>query len=146
MIKGIHHINIVVTDLEKAVEFFEILGFSVFERKDLTGKWIDDVTCLDRVTALYAGLHHNAFDTNIELLKYIHPEGDKFGLLSKANSIGIRHFAFQVQHIEDEIEKLEDHGAELFGTLQINPYGKKMVYVKGPDGIIVEFAEFSGRD
>jgi len=88
------------------------------------------------------GLRHPSFATDIELLQYNHPNGEKSNFLSKANSIGIRHFAFQVEQIEEEIEKLKKYGVELFGTLQTNPYGKKMIYIKGPDGIIVELAEF----
>jgi len=36
MILGIHHINIVVSKLKKAADFFEILGFCVFEEKELS--------------------------------------------------------------------------------------------------------------
>ena len=46
MILGIHHINLVVTDILESINFFEILGFSVFEEKELSGKWIDTVTGL----------------------------------------------------------------------------------------------------
>ncbi len=125
----------------RAADFFMLLGFSVFEQKELTGEWIDTVTGLHGVRALYAGLRHPAVSTVIELLHYITPEGVTFKGLSKANSIGIRHFAFQVQNIEEDIRKLQDFGVDFFGPLQTNPYGKKMIYVKGPEGIIVELAE-----
>lgn len=141
MIKGIHHINIVVTDIEYAADFFQLIGFSVFERKDLSGEWIDTVTGLKGVSARYAGLKHPGVDTAVELLQYNTPAGERFYGISKANSIGIRHFAFQVENIEDDIRKLQDYGAEFFGPLQTNPYGKKMIYLKGPEGIIVELAE-----
>ncbi len=141
MIKGLHHINIVVTDLEEAVRFFGILDFSVFERKVLSGEWIDRVTGLENVKAKYAGLKHESVQAAIELLQYLTPEGEKNPFISSANSIGIRHFAFQVENIEGMIEKLEGLGTEFFGPLQTNPYGKKMVYIKGPDGIILELAE-----
>ena len=141
MITGLHHINIVVTDMGKAADFFVLLGFSVYEQKELTGEWIDRVTGLHGVRALYAGLRHESVSTVVELLQYLHPEGECSAVLSKANSIGIRHFAFQVQNIEEDIRKLQDSGADFFGPLQTNPYGKKMIYVKGPEGIIVELAE-----
>ncbi len=141
MVKGFHHINIVVTDLEKAADFFLLLGFFVFERKELSGEWIDRVTGLKGVSARYAGLKHPGMETAVELLQYINPVGEKFHGISKANSIGIRHFAFQVENIEEDILKLQKYGVEVFSPLQTNPYGKKMIYVKGPEGIIVELAE-----
>ncbi len=141
MITGLHHINIVVTDLEKAICFFEILEFSVFERKNLSGEWIDRVTGLKNVEAKYAGLKHRSIYTAVELLQYVNPEGDKSPFISRPNSVGIRHFAFQVENIEKMIQKLENSRNEFFGLLQTNPYGKKMIYIKGPDGIIIELAE-----
>lgn len=141
MITGIHHINIVVTDLEEAVLFFATLGFYVFERKHLKGKWIDEVTGLFGIEAEYAGLRHDAVSTAVELLKYNSPKGEKNPFISNPNSIGIRHFAFQVENIEDMIRRLKSRGTEFFGQLQTNTYGKKMIYLKGPDGIILELAE-----
>ena len=141
MIKSLHHINIVVKDLEDAVSFFVFMGFSVFERKELSGGWIDSVTGLRDVRAKYAGLKHEAVSTAIELLQYINPEGDPSPFISQPNSPGIRHFAFQVENIESTVEKLKNRGTEFLGVLQTNPYGKKMIYLKGPDGIIVELAE-----
>lgn len=46
MLKGIHHINIVVKDLEKSRDFFRLFGFTVIHEKMLKGKWNDAVTGL----------------------------------------------------------------------------------------------------
>jgi len=141
MITGLHHINIVVTNLDEAIRFFEIFEFAVFERKALKGKWIDKVTGLEGVAAEYAGLKHEAVSTAVELLQYITPKGEKSPFISKANSVGIRHVAFQVADIETMSERLKKQGVPFLGSLQTNPYGKKMVYIEGPDGIILELAE-----
>ncbi|RKX92439.1 MAG: VOC family protein, partial [Spirochaetes bacterium] len=48
-------------------------GFFVFERKELSGEWIDRVTGLKGGSARYAGLKHPGMETAVELLQYINP-------------------------------------------------------------------------
>lgn len=142
MILGIHHINIVVTNIKQAVNFFDILGFSVFEEKELSGAWIDKLTGLKDVKAHYTALKYSGFPVVIELLQYVNPVSERCSLISRANSIGIRHIAFKVKNIEKYVEKLKNHGAVFFSPIQTNPYGKRMAYLKGPEDIILELAEF----
>ncbi len=142
MIRGLHHVNIVTSDAGKAAEFFGLFGFDVSERKELSGKWIDEVTGLENVSALYIGLRHPESETAVELLQYLHPAGTIPPSLPEPNAAGIRHLAFKVDDIEEEMARLGKYGVEFFSPLQVNPYGKKMVYLKGPDGIILELAEF----
>ena len=57
MITHIDHINISVTDLEKATSFFvDLLDFKVLEKAPLSGKWLDDVVGLNDVDATYVQL------------------------------------------------------------------------------------------
>ncbi|MCD6121277.1 MAG: VOC family protein [Spirochaetales bacterium] len=103
---------------------------------------MDKVTGLKNVKARYTALKCSGSPVGIELLQYLNPTGENCTSISKASSVGIRHIAFKVENIEEDTEKLENHGAVLFSPIQTNPCGKKMVYLKGPDGIILELAEF----
>ncbi len=141
MITGIHHINVVVTDLKQAVQFFKLFNFNVMEEKELSGSWIDNVTGLKGVKALYAGLRNEKCSTAVELLQYISPGKVECPNVSDANAVGIRHFAFKTEDIDKVLKNLASAGTEFLGELQTNPYGKRMIYIKGPDGIIVELAE-----
>ena len=141
MITGIHHINIVVTDLKQAVQFFSLFDFDVTEEKELSGSWIDRVTGLKGVKAFYAGLNNKECSTAVELLQYVSPGNIACPYVSEANAVGIRHFAFKTDSIDNVLKKLTASGTEFLGELQVNPYGKRMIYIKGPDGIIVELAE-----
>ncbi|MFQ5688543.1 MAG: VOC family protein, partial [Candidatus Scalindua sp.] len=40
MLNKINHINIVVSDLDKAKSFFVQLGFTVGDESELSGEWI----------------------------------------------------------------------------------------------------------
>ncbi len=58
-----------------------------------------------------------------------------------ANALGIRHVTFAVQGIDDVLDRLRSHGAELVGELEQYEHIYRLCYVRGPEGIIIELAE-----
>ena len=141
MLKGIHHINIVVKDLEKTREFFQLFGFTIIHEKTLKGKWLDKVTGLEDIQASYISLGHENSSITLELLQYHHPAGNIDPKISAPNQIGFRHLALEVDNLEKETQRLTEKGVEFFSEIQTNPYGKKMCYFTGPDGILLELLE-----
>ena len=90
----------------------------------------------------FVALHHPGSDLSIELLKFARGPADAEGT-SRADRIGLRHLAFAVTDIEAEVRRLQDHGVEFIGTVQTwEKTGKKLVYFHGPDGILLEFAQY----
>ena len=50
MIRAVDHINLVVSDLERSVNFYtELLGFREFQRAHLEGEWIESIIGLKNV-------------------------------------------------------------------------------------------------
>lgn len=141
MMLGIHHINIVVTDLKKTSDFFQLFGFTIIHEKSLKGEWIDKVTVLKDVQASYIALGHENSSITLELLQYHYPEGNTDPQISIPNQIGFRHLALEVDNIKQETEDLIKKGVEFFSGIRTNPYGKKMCYFTGPDGILLELLE-----
>ncbi len=141
MIKSIHHINIVVTNLKEAEEFFHLFGFTIKQEKKLKGEWLDSVTGLKDTDAIFISLEHENSDLSIELLQYNNPIGNTDPYISSPNQIGFRHMALEVDNIEKEAQRLEKKGINFLSGIQTNPYGKKMWYFKGPDGIVMEILE-----
>lgn len=47
---SIHHINIVVSDLKKTREFFQLFGFTLHHEKTIKGEWLDQVAGLKDVS------------------------------------------------------------------------------------------------
>jgi catechol 2,3-dioxygenase-like lactoylglutathione lyase family enzyme len=78
---------------------------------------------------------------SLELLQYHHPVDNSRTNISTPNQMGFRHLALQVDNIEKEVERLEKEGVKFFSKIQTNPYGKKMCYFDGPDGIVIEILE-----
>ena len=143
MLKKIDHINIVVNSLKESKEFFCRLGFTVQHEGDLEGEWISSIVNLNDVKASYVQLSLPNTETNLELIKFYSPtppDGDNKNL---PNHIGIRHIAFEVDDIEKIVASMVDDEVEFFGDVQTYPEtGKKLVYFYGPDGIILEFAQY----
>jgi catechol 2,3-dioxygenase-like lactoylglutathione lyase family enzyme len=143
MIQKIDHINIVVSDLDEAKAFFLILGFQEVISSRLSGEQLSIVTGLKDIEAEFVGLSIPGTNTNVELIQYFFPVGDKDPKLSLPNQIGFRHMAFAVDDIEAEVNRLRSKGIEFESDIQVwERTGKKLVYFYGPDGILFEFAQY----
>ncbi|RKX34824.1 MAG: hypothetical protein DRP71_05810 [Verrucomicrobia bacterium] len=140
------HINIVVRDLEGAIQFFRHLGFEVGDEADLSGDWISDVVGLKEVSARYARLSSTTSSVQIELIAYRHPPSPEPPDIAQANRIGYRHIAFQVDNIDSEVERLTAAGVHFLSPVHTYPRtGKQIVYGRGPENILIELAQYADR-
>lgn len=143
-ISRIDHVNIVVADLEAAKQFFTRLGLVLSAERELHGDWIDTTVGLKDVHARFAAMTIPGAETVVELLSYDSPVGHADPLIGNANQIGFRHIAFCVDNIDKWYSKLNELNIECYSEVQEVPNyrGKKIVYFKGPEGIILELAEY----
>jgi catechol 2,3-dioxygenase-like lactoylglutathione lyase family enzyme len=142
MFKKIDHINIVVQDLKTAKEFFLDLGFVVVAEGALEGNWIEKIVNLKNVKAKYIALNIPQTETNLELIQYFSPKGERDPLTGKPNQIGFRHLALEVSDIQAVVARLKKKGVTFFSEIQIYNNKKKLCYFLGPEGIILELAEY----
>jgi catechol 2,3-dioxygenase-like lactoylglutathione lyase family enzyme len=141
--KKIDHINIVVKNLEAAKTFFIKFGFTVQHEGILKGKWIDTLTRLKNIKAEYVALCLHNGETNLELLKFINPENLSTCDNDVINKTGFRHMAFEVNNIKKVVEDLKEQGIESLSSVQeYKEINKKLCYIKGPEGIVLELAEY----
>ena len=142
MIERIDHLNIVVSDLERTKEFFCLLGFKEGIRSELDAHFLEKVTGIRGARGRFVALHHPGSGVAIELLKFdanTHPADD----LGQADRIGFRHLAFAVADIEETVRRLNEAGVEFLSPIQTwEKTGKKLVYFRGPDDILLELAEY----
>lgn len=143
MLKKIDHINVVVKDLEQSKNFFLNLGFSVQREGILEGEWIDKLTEMRKVKAVYVGLTLPGHETNLELLHFISHENLTTWDNDVPNKTGFRHLSFEVDDIESFENKLKALGIDFVTEVQ-NYEGtdKKLCFFKGPEGIMLELAEY----
>ena len=142
MISRIDHINIVVSDLDKAKEFFFLLGFTEGISSELDTRFLEKLTGIGCSGGSFVALHHQGSNLSVELLKFQSGASGDDGA-GIANRIGLRHLAFAVNDIEAEVQRLRAKGVEFIGTIQTwEKTGKKLIYFHGPDGILLEFAQY----
>ncbi len=143
MLTSIDHINIVVEDLEKAKNFFTTIGFTLEHEDDLEGEWISKIVRLPKVRARYAKLVLPGDTCRLELVTYYSPEMQSETLANQANRLGYRHIAFRVEDISSVVAKLQVMDVEFFSDVHVyEPTNKKLVYLLGPEGILLELAEY----
>ncbi|MFC7391621.1 VOC family protein [Scopulibacillus cellulosilyticus] len=117
---GVHHVSLVVTELERAKHFYSnILGFNLIKRPnfDTEGAW------------------YQIGNTQLHLIVY--RKGKTFrGTTDLDRDDG--HFAVQVEDIDAFIRHIKTLGVELL-TVSNKEAGGERVYVSDPDGNLIEF-------
>jgi methylmalonyl-CoA/ethylmalonyl-CoA epimerase len=99
----IEHIGIAVSDLEKAIEFYEkVLGLKCYN--------IEEVADQKVKTAFFL-----VGQTKIELLQSTDPQGP-IGKFIEKKGEGIHHIAFAVNDIEKQLELAAQNGVALIDT------------------------------
>jgi catechol 2,3-dioxygenase-like lactoylglutathione lyase family enzyme len=148
----VDHINIVVSDLVASERFYtELLGFEVMRRARLEGAWIDAIVGLAGVQADVVYVQPKGGGPRIELLHYISPPSGEPVQPSQANMLGLRHMAIRVDDIDGLYARLLQEGVTFFGPPTAVPPGtirhdegrKRLCYLRDPDGVILELAEYN---
>ena len=142
MIERMDHINIVVSDLEKSKAFFRLLGFSEGMASELDAAFLERLTGIKGARGRFVALHHPGSRVAVELLQFDGgaPSAEDIG---RADRIGFLHLAFAVADIEATVGRLREAGVEFLSPIQTwTKTGKKLIYFRGPDGILLELAEY----
>ncbi len=121
----IHHTAIIVSDFEKSKDFYvNKLGFKV----------IGEVDRPERKSKI---IYLDAHNTMIELFSF----ADSPKRLAWPEACGLRHLAFEVDNIQEIIEKLNKLGIETEPLRSDIRTGKKMTFFKDPDDLPLELRE-----
>jgi catechol 2,3-dioxygenase-like lactoylglutathione lyase family enzyme len=136
------NVLLVVDDLEAVKAFFVDLGLELEGEADVEGESVDRLIALDGVRATIASMRTPDGSGRIELDKFHAPA---IGVATPAgapvNALGYRRIMFAVDDLDGVLQRLRRHGAEPVG--EVVAYGDeyRLVYVRGPEGIIVALAE-----
>jgi len=145
------HINIVVDDIDLMSHFYSnVIGLNVFNKARISGGWADRVVGLKGVEADVVIL--NGCDgPNIELIRYIAPEGTRQDQLTIPNTKGLRHIAFQVNDIHGVVDACARKGVRFHSEVQEVPTAqipqegnlkKRLVYFEDPEGTLLELCSY----
>ncbi len=140
-VQRMDHVGINVDDLAAAVAFFVELGLELEGEATNEGSWVDRIIGLEGPRADIAMMRTPDGHGGLELIKFHTPPARGGDPRAPANALGIRHVTFEVQGIDDLLDRLRAHGAELVGELELYESSYRLCYVRGPEGIIIELAE-----
>jgi catechol 2,3-dioxygenase-like lactoylglutathione lyase family enzyme len=153
MIRAIDHINLVVTDLARSVQFYtEVLGFVKTADVRMEGAWIERIVGLRGVQGLVAFVElPGRAGPRLELLQYVTPAGTALPENSRANTPGLRHVAFRVENLAAMAARLRAAGVTLLsepvrvpaGVVKFAAGEKSLLYFLDPDGVLLELAEYA---
>lgn len=136
------NVLIVVEDLEAAKAFFVELGMQLEGETRVEGEWADRVVGLKNVQSDIAMMRTPDGHGRVELSTFITPEATRNGSEEPAvNTLGIRRIMFTVDDVDDVLDRLQSHDAELVGEVAQYEDVYRLCFVRGPEGIIVGLAE-----
>lgn len=140
MITGMHHTGLVVTDLEKALEFYrDVLGLEVVRVTERQGSEISQIVGYED-THLKAALLRIGNGHILELIQYISPppHGRQ---TEERNTLGAGHLAFDTDDIWATYEDIRRRGAApLNPPVEVTP-GSFGCYFQDPEGNWLEIME-----
>ncbi len=139
-----HHVGVVVRDLDAATAFFVGLGLEAGGKGVVEGGWVDRVVGLEGVRSEMVMLSTPDGHNRLELSRYLAPEDPEPPQAAPSHRHGLRHVAFLVDDLDAALGHVRDHGFTLVGDVQRYEDVYRLCYVRGPEGIIVELAEELG--
>ena len=145
VIRQLHHVSIVVADLEAAKAFFVELGMELEGEAPIEGPWVDRVNALDGVRVDIAMMRTPDGHGRLELTKFHSPTAVSAQPENAlGNTLGLRSIMFTVDDLDASVAGLRAQGADLVGEVAQFQDSYRLCYVRGPEGIIVALAEQLG--
>ena len=77
----------------------------------------------------------------VQLLKYRHPDSTSDPKITDLTRLGFNHVCFAVDDIQAAIGKLKTGGVEMLNDV-MDFHDRKLVFMRGPEGITLELSEW----
>jgi catechol 2,3-dioxygenase-like lactoylglutathione lyase family enzyme len=145
---GIHHAGIVVSDLDRSIDFYTgVLGLELLTEPTppASGPRIERTQNLPGAR-LHASVLLRAGGSAVELHEFEAPEWT--GPAVPAHALGAQHVAFQCSDLVAEKAAIEARGGVFLTdvhAVESGPFGGlRTAFLLDPDGIRIEFVEIAG--
>ena len=140
-VRRMDHVGVVVEDLAAAIAFFVELGLELEGEATVEGEWVDRLGGLDGVRADLAFVRTPAGHRRVELSTFRTPVATVAAPRAPVNTPGIPRLTFSVDAVDDVLDRLRAHGADLVG--EVSQYGDvyRYCYVRGPAGVVIGLVE-----
>ena len=142
MIKDLHHVGIIVKDLDRSLAFYtNVLGGKLLYISGAQPKDVEKEVDVPGARTRLAVLKYGA--ATVELVEYIEPKIEP-GLLSAA-AVGTQHVAFEVDDVDAAVATLKKNGIRFNAPPKLIEEGDNKgwvwTYFRDPDGCWLELVE-----
>jgi glyoxylase I family protein len=139
------HTGITVSNLESSLMFWrDVLGFEFLHRAHQEGEMAEQITGV-KGAELKLAVVKAPGGHKIELIEYLAPADRKKDAHLRPCDVGHVHIALTVENLEPLLEKIAASNWKVPGNpqaLTAGPNaGKRVIYVRDPDGTTIEFME-----
>ncbi|MEZ5088353.1 MAG: VOC family protein [Micropruina sp.] len=138
------NVGIVVEDLTATVAFFVELGLELEGRGLVEGPWAGRVTGLGDQSVEIAMMRTPDGSGKLELSRFLAPPAVADHRNAPVNSLGYLRVMFEVDDLDDTLERLCAHGAHLVGEVVQFENAYRLCYVRGPEGLLIGLAQAAG--
>lgn len=146
MIRGIHHIGIHTSDINRLRAFYEkAFGFVAVNQEHNLKDFPEagPITGVPDPVARFILLKAN--NVFLELFEWS-PQRDRSHSPLRPNDLGYTHFGIEVTDIEAEYRRLSDLGMEFVYPEPVKSGPNSSVYGRDPDGNIIEIQQIPDGD
>jgi len=143
MITGFHHVNITVSDIDRAIAFYrDLLGCELLPGGGVRdGEEISAGVGIPNVSMKNEKLRVPHSDVLIELIEYVSVKGAPLPPHSIAD-FHIGHICLTVADLDDAYRRLSEKGVKFVsGPVVVKQTGAKFNYAYDPDGNVIEFVQ-----
>jgi catechol 2,3-dioxygenase-like lactoylglutathione lyase family enzyme len=136
------NMGIVVEDLEAMIAFFRALGLDLDGKSMIEGEWAGRVTGLGSQRVEVAMMRTPDGHSRLELSRFLDPPVVADHRAAPVNSLGYLRVMFAVDDLDDTLERLRGHGAELVSS-EVVQYEDtyRLCYIRGPEGLLIGLAQ-----
>jgi catechol 2,3-dioxygenase-like lactoylglutathione lyase family enzyme len=134
---GVHHTGMTVSDLERSIDFYRLLGYQLTLRMEEEGEEVERGLGVPGARLAVAMLERDG--SRLELIQYISPTHSPAP--HPNNGIGAAHICIEVEDVDEAVAELGAKGVNFFSEPIYHETGIRWVYCRDPDGITAELMQ-----
>lgn len=140
--ENIRHFGLVVSNIEKALEFYQdLLGLCVQGKTDENGEFISKVLSFQNIKVKTVKLSADDNSTRLELLQFENPKINQSKKISLFEP-GFTHISLTVKNLDEMYLRLKNAKIEFNSAPTVSPNGTlKVVFCKDFEGNYLELIE-----
>ena len=140
-LKRMDNVGIVVDDLAATIDFFRELGLDLEGQATIEGEWAGRVTGLGDQRVEIAMMRTPDGLSRLELSRFLTPPPVADHRNAPVNALGYLRVMFAVDDIDETLERLFKHGAQLVGEVVQYKDVYRLCYIRGPEGLLIGLAQ-----